>query len=130
MGTPVAVLGDQITGVCPLHQIPNPASGIPQPGPPMPFTAPVVSGAVSNVLVGGKPVLVVGATGNNTPPHVGLHVSDPFMAPPTQRGVIVSGSARVLAGGKPVATAASSVTLCAGTPGTLVASGVTVLVGA
>jgi len=129
MGTPVAVFGDRITGTCPLHQIPNPASGIPQPGPPMPFTAPVTVGAVDRVLVGGRPVLVAGASGINTPPHVGLHVSDPFLVPALQRGLIGSGSTRVLAGGRPVATAASTATLCAGTPGTLVATGTTVLVG-
>src|SRR5262245_26076796 len=110
MGAPVAVQGDRITGMCPLHQIPNPASGVPQPAPPMPFSAPVLDGAVPGVLVGGKPVLVVGSGGMNTPPHVGLHATDPFLAPPAQRGVVTSGSPTVLAGGRPVATAASGAT--------------------
>ena len=41
----------------------------------------------------------------NTPPHVGLHASDPFMAPPMQIGRVVSGSPTVMIGGKPAATA-------------------------
>ena len=41
MGTPTAVMGDRITGQCPIHQIPNPTSGVPQPAPPMPFSAPL-----------------------------------------------------------------------------------------
>jgi hypothetical protein len=37
MGTPAAVLGDRISASCAGHQVPNPASGVPQPGPPMPL---------------------------------------------------------------------------------------------
>ena len=73
MGVPAAVLGDKVQATCAIHLIPNPASGAPQPGPPMPFSAPVTTGSCSTVLVAGKPVLVVGAQGMCTPPHVGLH---------------------------------------------------------
>jgi uncharacterized Zn-binding protein involved in type VI secretion len=119
---------DRITGVCAIHQIPNPAAfGAPTPGPPMPFSAPLVQGLEATVQIGGKPVAVVGASGYNTPPHVGLHASDPFMLPTGQVGRVLSGSATVMAGGKPVATAQSSVTCCV-TPGNLVATTMTVLV--
>lgn len=128
MPSPAAVMNDRVMGTCPLHQIPNPASGAPQPGPPMPFSAPLLQGLESSVTIGGKPVAVVGASGNNTPPHVGLHVSDPFMVPTMQVGRVVSGSATVMAGGKPLATAQSSATLCT-SPGQLAATATTVLVG-
>lgn len=128
MGTPAIVIGDRITGTCASHQIPNPATGAPQPGPPMPFSAPVTIGTVATVLIAGKPAVVVGCSGMNTPPHVGLHVSDPYFAPPIQIGRIVSGSPTVLIGGQPAATQSSSCTCCA-TPGTLVPTVTTVVIG-
>jgi uncharacterized Zn-binding protein involved in type VI secretion len=129
MGTPVAVLGDQINAICPAHLIPNPATGAPQPSPPLPFGAPITLGTVSTVLVSGQPVAVVGSSGMCNPPHVGLHPADPFFAPPMQMGQVVGGSATVLIGGLPAANATSSCTVCDGLPGTLQASGSTVLVG-
>lgn len=128
MGTPAIVMGDRITGSCAIHQVPNPASGVPQPGPPMPFSAPITIGTVATVLIGGKPAAVMGCSGMNTPPHVGLHVSDPYFAPPMQIGRIVTGSATVLIGGQPAATQASNATCCV-TPGTLVPTVTTVLIG-
>ena len=129
MGAPAAVLGDKVQATCAIHLVPNPASGAPQPGPPQPFSAPVTTGACSTVLVAGKPVLVVGAQGMCTPPHVGLHPSDPFMAPPTETGVITQGSSSVLAGGTPVATSGSACTACGMPGGTLLGTASTVLVG-
>jgi uncharacterized Zn-binding protein involved in type VI secretion len=128
MGTPAIVMGDKVTGTCAIHQIPNPASGAPQPGPPMPFSAPITVGTVASVLIGGKPAAVMGCSGMNTPPHVGLHVSDPYFAPPMQVGRIVTGSATVLIGGQPAANQSSTATCCV-TPGTLVPTVTTVLIG-
>jgi uncharacterized Zn-binding protein involved in type VI secretion len=127
MGAPAIVMGDRITGICAIHQIPA-AAGAPTPGPPMPFSAPVTIGTVATVLIGGKPAVVMGCSGLNTPPHVGLHASDPFMAPPAQIGRVVSGSATVMFGGQPAASATASCTCCA-TPGQLVPSVMTVLIG-
>jgi uncharacterized Zn-binding protein involved in type VI secretion len=129
MGAPAAVVGDLVSATCPVHQIPNPASGIPQPGPPMPFSAPILTGVAATVLIGGKPAVVAGNTGVNTPPHVGLHASDPFMAPPLQLATVTTGSPTVFAEGRPMATATSTCTVCAGTPGQLAATGATVLIG-
>ena len=128
MGAPAIVMGDKVTGQCAIHQIPNPATGAPQPGPPFPFSAPITTGTVATVMIGGKPAAVVGCSGMNTPPHVGLHPADPYMAPPQQMGRIVSGSPTVTIGGKPAATAQSSATCCA-TPGSLVPTVTTVLIG-
>jgi uncharacterized Zn-binding protein involved in type VI secretion len=129
MGTPAIVMGDRVTGVCPIHQIPNPAAfGAPTPGPPMPFSAPITLNTVPNVLIGGKPAAVLGRQGFNTPPHMGLHVSDPFMVPAMQIGRIVSGSATVLIGGKPAATQSSQTMMCT-SPGALLPTVMTVLIG-
>jgi uncharacterized Zn-binding protein involved in type VI secretion len=129
MGAPAAVLGDRITATCVTHLVPNPATGVPQPGPPMPFSAPVTTGTCATVLVGGAPSVVIGSQGTCLPPHVGLHPADPFMVPTMQMGVVVAGSATVLFGGVPAARTGSSCTAC-GLPGaTLVGSGATVLVG-
>lgn len=128
MGAPSLVMGDRITGQCPVHMMPNPASGAPQPAPPLPFSAPITMGTVGTVVIAGQPAAVVGSWGLNSPPHIGLHVSDPFLAPPSQRGTVVSGSPTVLIGGQPAATAQSSCTCCA-TPGTPVPTVTTVLVG-
>jgi uncharacterized Zn-binding protein involved in type VI secretion len=128
VGAPAIVMGDRITGQCPNHLIPNPATGAPQPSPPLPFSAPLLQGVVSTVLIGGKAAAVAGSSGMNTPPHVGVHPSDPFLAPPAQLGQVVSGSATVMIGGQPAATAQSQCTCCA-VPGTLVPTVATVLIG-
>jgi uncharacterized Zn-binding protein involved in type VI secretion len=128
VGAPAIVMGDKITGQCPNHMIPNPATGAPQPSPPLPFSAPLLQGVVSTVLIGGKAAAVAGSSGMNTPPHVGVHPSDPFLAPPAQLGQVVSGSATVMIGGQPAATANSSCTCCT-VPGTLVPTVTSVLIG-
>jgi uncharacterized Zn-binding protein involved in type VI secretion len=128
LGTPAIVMNDRITGTCAIHQIPNPASGAPQPSPPVPFSAPLSQGLETKVLIGGKAAAVMGSSGMNTPPHVGLHVSDPYAVPTMQIGRIVKGSRSVLFGGKPAASQSSSATCCV-TPGVLVPSQTTVLVG-
>jgi uncharacterized Zn-binding protein involved in type VI secretion len=128
MGAPAIVMGDRITGQCPNHLMPNPASGAPQPSPPLPVSAPLLQSVVSTVLIGGKPAAVVGSSGMNTPPHVGLHPSDPFLGPPTQMGRVTRGSATVLIGGRPAATAQSACTCCS-VPGMLVPTVQTVLIG-
>lgn len=111
------VMGDKIQGQCSIHQIPNPASGAPQPGPPMPFSAPLLMGLEPTVTIGGKPVAVMGSQGLNTPPHVGLHPADPCMVPAMQPGKVMSGSPTVTAGGKAIATTSSQVTMCMNVPG-------------
>ena len=126
MGTPAAVQGDRITGTCGAHQVPNPASGAPQPGPPMPFSAPVTLGLEMTVQIGGKPAAVVGSNGVCTPPQVGLHATDPHFTPSTQIGTVTVGSPTVQFGGKPAARSGSSCTICFGAPGTITGTAATV----
>jgi len=128
MGAPAVVMGDRITGLCPNHLIPGPL-GVPIPSPPLPFSAPLLLGVVGTVLIGGKPAAVMNSSGLNTPPHVGLHPADPFMAPPMQKGTVVNGSATVLIEGKPAAMTGATCTVCAGLPGTLTGTAMTVLIG-
>ncbi len=116
------VMGDKIQGQCAIHQVPSP-SGAPMPSPsPLPFSAPLLQGLEPTVTIGGKAVAVQGSSGFNTPPHVGLHASDPFLLPNTQQGMVMSGSPTVTAGGKPVATSSSQVSMCAQVPGQAVAT--------
>ena len=127
MGAPPLVLNDRVTGQCVGHQIPGPL-GVPTPAPPLPFAAPLTLGLAATVTIGGKPVALVGSSGFNTPPHVGLHATDPFMVPTLQVGRIVSGSGTVLVEKKPVATQQSSCLMCMG-PGQAVPSVSNVLIG-
>lgn len=128
MSLPAIVMGDAVIGACPIHQIPNPASGIPQPAPPMPFNAPLTQGLATKVLIAGKPAAVIGSSGYNTSVHVGLHATDPFVVPTQQVGRILGGSATVQFEGKPAAKMTPPPMMC-GTPGSIVGSGATVLVG-
>ena len=127
MSAPAIVMGDKITGICAIHQMPGPV-GNPQPAPPMPFSAPLTLGLCNTVLIGGKPAAVVGASGYNMPPHIGLHPADPFMVPPMQVGRVVSGSPTVMFGGQPAVNATASATCCM-TPGSLVPTVTNVMVG-
>jgi uncharacterized Zn-binding protein involved in type VI secretion len=129
MGQPAVVLNDRINGSCLLHQIPSP-TGAPMPSPaPLPFSAPLTLGLATRVTIGGRPMAVVGSSGYNTPPHVGLHASDPFLVPNLQEGRVLSGSATVLVEGKPAAYSSCPVAQCGGVPAQLVGSAVQVQIG-
>ncbi len=127
MPHPAIVQGDMIIGACPNHLIIGPL-GAPIPSPPLPFNAPITLNTVPSVLISGKPAAVIGSQGLNTIPHPGLHPSDPFLAPPMQKGTVLGGSPTVLIGGKPAAAPTPPPLMCA-TPGTVIGTAVTVLVG-
>lgn len=127
MGQPAVVMGDRITGLCAIHQIPGP-SGNPQPSPaPLPFSAPLTKGLSRSVFIGGKPAAVAGSSGLNTPPHVGLHATDPFFLPVLQEGLVTGGSPTVLFDRQPAARTGSPCKCCQ-QPGQLTGSAVTVLI--
>lgn len=112
-----AVQNDLIQGQClpGTHQVPSPSGG-PMPNPaPLPFMAPLQSDLVSSVTIGGRPVAVVGSSGDNKPPHIGLHASDPTQIDRTRQvGIVTSGSATVTFGGKHAATSISQCSICGG----------------
>src|SRR5262245_28787452 len=112
------VQGDKITGQCPGHMIPS-ASGT-APAGPLPFSAPLTDGLEASVTIGGKAVAVMGASGINSQPHVGL--ADAFAVANTQKGLVMSGSPTVTAGGKPIATTDSQCQMCMAVPGKPVSS--------
>ena len=127
MGSPAIVMGDKVTGVCAGHLIIGPL-GVPVPAPPMPFSAPLTLGLSTTVLIGGKPAALMGSTGYNTPPHVGLHASDPFLLPIMEVGQVVTGSVTVMIDGKAAATAQSTATCCV-VPGQIPPTVTNVLIG-
>lgn len=127
MGAPAVVLGDKVVGVCAGHQVPSP-TGAPVPGPPMPLQVPLLQGLATTVTVGGKAAAVQGSSGYNTPPHVGLHPSDPKLVPTTQDGRVVTGSSTVTFDGKAAAYSGCPVTGCLAPSAQVVGTGATVLV--
>ena len=128
MGNPAAVMGDQVTATCIGHQVPGP-TGNPVPAPPLPFSAPLLVGLCGTVLISSKPAAVVGSMGFNTPPHVGLYPSDPFLLPTAQTSQITLGSSTVFFGGQPAAHGGSQAICCIGAQGVVLATAVTVLIG-
>jgi uncharacterized Zn-binding protein involved in type VI secretion len=127
VGSPAIVMGDKVTGTCPNHLIIGPL-GVPVPAPPMPFSAPLTLGLSTTVLIGGKPAALMGSTGYNTPPHVGLHPSDPFLLPIMEVGQVVTGSVTVMIDGKAAATGQSTATCCVA-PGQIPPTVTNVLIG-
>jgi uncharacterized Zn-binding protein involved in type VI secretion len=130
VGQPAAVAGDKVQATCASHLIPNPATGVPQPSPPLPFSAPLTIGLSTTVLIADKPAAVVGAQGFNLPPHVGLHPTDPAMAPPVQMATVTKGSTSVMIDKKPAARTGDTATVCLGLPvGSVLGTAGTVLIG-
>ncbi len=126
MGTPAAVEGDRIVGVCAGHLVPSPTG--PVPAPPLPFAAPVLEQLATSVRIGGRRAAVVGSAGvNSMSPHAGL--ADAFAAPLAQRGTVTVGCTTVLIEGRPAAATGARCQLCLTPAGTLQGSVLTVLVG-
>lgn len=128
MGAATVVANDRIVGNCAVHQVPSP-TGSPMPSPsPLPFSAPLTTGLATTVKIGGKFAAVAGSSGVNTPPHAGLHASDPYLAPPSQQGQVLAGSSTVTFDGKPAAYTGCQVTICASVPAKVTGTGTTVQV--
>jgi uncharacterized Zn-binding protein involved in type VI secretion len=130
MGKPAAGLGDKVTGVD-THIVLVPSSGGPIPTPmSLPFAGTITGGCSTNVLIGGTPAAVLGATATNLPPHVAP--SGRFAVEPTNRGTVFAGSTTVLINGKPAARAGDRVLTCndpAPLPTSAVVATSTVLIG-
>jgi uncharacterized Zn-binding protein involved in type VI secretion len=131
VGQPAVLLGDRIQGQCLQHKIINPATGAPQPAPPMPFMAMLTMSLATTVKIANKAAAVEGSQGTNAPPHVPpLHPSDSNMVPTTQIGKVAKGSGTVKFDGKPAAYTGCDVTICANAKGMVQGTGMTVLIGA
>jgi len=130
VGNAAVVAGDRITGDCAVHTVPSP-TGAPMPAPaPLPFAAPLATALASTVTIEGRLAAVQGSTGLNVPPHPGLHPGDPFLAPPTQQGRVVTGSGTVRFDGRPAAYTGCPVTVCAAVAGRVTGTATTVSIGA
>jgi uncharacterized Zn-binding protein involved in type VI secretion len=129
VGAPAVVMGDKVMGMCVGHLVPSPV-GAPMPAPaPLPVSAPLTMGLSTTVQIGGKPAAIVGSSGYNTPPHVGLHPSDPKLVPVTQEAKVAVGSSTVLFDGQGAAYTGCTVTACIAPTAAVVGTGATVLVG-
>jgi uncharacterized Zn-binding protein involved in type VI secretion len=128
MGAAAVVSGDKITAQCAIHLVPTPA-GAPTASPaPMPFSAPLLTGLATTVFIAGKPAAVQGSSGMNTPPHVGLHPSDPSLLPVAQQGRVITGSSTVFFNNRPAAYSGCPVTACASLPAQVTGTATTVQV--
>jgi uncharacterized Zn-binding protein involved in type VI secretion len=130
MGQPGAKQGDKITATD-IHIVLIPSPGGPIPTPlPHPFVGILSENLSSNVNIMGLPAATQGSAANNTPPHIPQ--GGPFQKPPTNRGQILTGSARVFINGKPAARSGDTALTCNDPvdmpAGTVVAVG-TVLIG-
>jgi hypothetical protein len=122
MRQPAAVAGDQVTGTCIGHQIPS-ATGT-TPVPPIAFSAPVTLGLATTVFIGKTLVALKDSSGP------GVHVpADPAVPANQQMGKVVSGSMTVKVENRPMATGASSCSMCMGPATKLATTQTTVLVG-
>ena len=103
MGQPAAKEGDFVVGTDTHLELVLTGPGPPVHTPlPNPFHGIIQLECSANVRIMGKPAATVGSKAINTPPHhpVGGHS---FVSPPTNQGIIHTGSATVRINGKPAA---------------------------
>lgn len=113
MPQPAAVMGDTVTGVD-VHIVMVPSPGGPVPTPlPHPFTGSITGGCSNDVLIGGRPAAVLGATVTSSAPHLPTPPGTAFQVPPTNRGTVLGpGSPLVLINSKPAARVGDQVQSC------------------
>lgn len=129
-GLPAAKMGDKVVGID-IHILLIPSPGGPVPTPvPHPFNGILQSNLSMTVKIMGMPAATVGSIANNVPPHIPQ--GGPFSIPPTNQGIITTGSFTVLIEGKPAARTGDTALTCNDPvplpSGTVVAVG-TVLIG-
>jgi uncharacterized Zn-binding protein involved in type VI secretion len=111
MGQPAARMNDPVLATD-MHIILVPSPGGPIPTPiPHPFSGQLVIGVSPNVMINGLPAAVVGSIAVNTLPHIPLGPG-PFAKPPTNQGVVQTGSPTVLINGKMAARMGDTVLTC------------------
>jgi uncharacterized Zn-binding protein involved in type VI secretion len=109
MGQPAAKQGDRIVAIdTHLVQPSGPTSPVPTP---CPFSGPITGAVSANVLIQGQPAATAGSTATNTPGHVPPGAGT-FVNPPTNRGLVISGSGTVLINGKAAARNGDTAQTC------------------
>lgn len=130
MGQPAAKQGDRINATD-NHTVLL-ASGLTQTLP-HPFNGNLSGNLSNNVWIDGRPAATLGSTAINTPPHIPQAPGVSFVVPPTNQGVIQSGSASVYINGKAAARSGDTTRTCAdpapNLAGQLVVTGSTVFIG-
>lgn len=130
MGMPAAKEGDQVVGID-THIVILPAPAPPAPLP-HPFSGKLNGGLSSDVKIMGKAAATVGSTADNSPAHIPTAPGTAFQKPPSNKGTIKMGSAKVKINGKDAARNGDPAETCndpADAPvGTVIAAG-TVLIG-
>jgi uncharacterized Zn-binding protein involved in type VI secretion len=128
MGMPAAKQNDQVLATD-MHIVLLPPTAVPTPLP-HPFMGMLTGSLSGDVNIGGLPAAMVGASADNTPPHIPQ--GGPFQKPPSNKGQVIMGSGTVFINGKPAARQGDTATTCndpADLPaGTVVAAG-TVFIG-
>ena len=113
MPLPAAKQGDQVIATD-IHIVMVPSPGGPVPTPlPHPFVGILMGNLSMNVKINGMAAATVGSTADNIPPHIPTPPGTTFQVPPTNKGIVMAGSATVFINGKPAARAGDSVHTCA-----------------
>ena len=108
MGPPAAKKGDQIIALD-THLI-QPPGPVPPAPTPHPFAGIIDGGLSQDVKIMGQPAATTNSTATNTPSH--LPIGGTFVAPPSNRATIQTGSATVLINGKPAARNGDTALTC------------------
>jgi uncharacterized Zn-binding protein involved in type VI secretion len=98
---PAAKEGDQIMGID-THIVLVPPGPVPTPLP-HPFAGKLNGGLSSDVKIMGKAAATVGSTADNSPAHIPTAPGTGFQKPPSNKGTIKVGSAKVKINGKEAA---------------------------
>jgi uncharacterized Zn-binding protein involved in type VI secretion len=110
MGQLAAKKGDLITATdTHITLVSSPAGPVPTPGP-YEFNGIIDDNLSPDVNINGLPAATMGSTASNTPPHI--PIGGPFQMPPTNKGIIITGSSTVSINGKPAARMGDTANTC------------------
>lgn len=113
MPLPAAKQGDQVIATD-IHIVMVPSPGGPVPTPlPHSFVGVLMGNLSLNVKINGMAAATVGSTADNIPPHIPTPPGTTFQTPPSNKGIVMAGSATVMINGRPAARTGDSVQTCA-----------------
>jgi len=111
MPQPAARQNDPVLGTdTHILLVPSPGGPVPTPTP-LPFAGQLMTSLSADVLINGRPAAVQGSVARNMPPHICPPPAS-FSKPPTNQGIVVTGSMTVLVNGKPLARMGDPVATC------------------
>ncbi|MBL8740940.1 MAG: hypothetical protein JNK04_07600 [Myxococcales bacterium] len=110
MPQPIAKQGDLVVGVD-THIVMIPSPGGPVPTPlPSPFNGQLDGNLSDSVFIDDKAVALVDSEASNMPKHI--PAGGPFQTPPTDKGVVKTGSSTVFINDRAVARAGDTANTC------------------